>query len=726
MPAREDTRRVSMRGMSHASLRLLLIVLALLISCVGGRLSYAEVGPWVGAGAVQARLVSAMDATGQEAAHKIALDLRLKDGWKTYWRTPGDAGLPPQLDWSGSRNLASAQMAWPAPRRFTISGLENFGWEKEVALPIEVVLQRPGEDLSLRLALDLLVCSDICVPEHVDLALELPTGPAMADPVGSLVVARAIDAVPGDGRLVGLYLDSIRVDGPRRLVIVAHADQRFENPDIIVEAPPGAASGPQPSFERPAVVFDDARRMLTAIIQVALPEGSSGSLASRQVTVTLVDGVRSAERQLSVGEETVVDGLRGWGAVLLTAFLGGLILNLMPCVLPVLSLKLLAVTGCAGIPPRQVRAGFLATAAGIVTSFLVLAGTTIALKAAGLAFGWGIQFQSPYFLIFMLVVISFFWANLAGFFEIALPGRLADFAMNTGQVRGGVVIGGRTRWKQEFFIGAFATLLATPCSAPFLGTAISFALAHGIGEILLIFTLLGTGLAFPYLCVAAFPSLVTRMPRPGAWMLRLRRILAMMLGLTGGWLVWLLAQRQGWPVALTALGSVAIVVVLAVLSFRYERAPPVRRLALALIGLVALTIAFTAPGFVPDTRAAISVEARRFGRWATFQPERIAAAVAAGQTVFVEVTAEWCLTCKLNEHVVLENASIARLLANPEIVAMRADWTRPDPAITRFLQENGRYGIPFAAVFGPKATSGIVLPELLTAKALIDAIASAR
>jgi suppressor for copper-sensitivity B len=446
------------------------------------------------------------------------------------------------------------------------------------------------------------------------------------------------------------------------------------------------------------------------------------------VTLTLVDGLRSMETSTTVNAAgaagtplgaagATLGTASGLIAMLGFALVGGLLLNLMPCVLPVLSLKLLSVVSHGGAAPRAIRAGFLASSAGILFSFLVLAGAAIALKMTGSAVGWGIQFQQPLFLVFMVVLVTGFAANLWGLFEIPLPRAIADIAVGGHNADGtpSNSLGG------HFATGALATLLATPCSAPFLGTAVGFALARGPLEILAVFTALGLGLALPYLLVAAFPALASRMPRPGRWMLVLRRVLGGTLALTGAWLLSVLAVQVSTGAAL-AIASLmgAFILVLAI----RKRLPGRARIA---SGALAAALALTAFG-LPLTldRQASQAAAVIDGRWAPFDKAAIAEQVAAGRTVFIDVTADWCITCQANKKLVLTRGTVAERLFGQDMVPMRADWTRPDDRISSYLAEHGRYGIPFNIVYGPGAPDGIPLPELLTEAAVLAALDRAR
>ena len=672
-------------------------------------------GPWQRADTVEGRLIAAVEGMGEGTGTlgrvPLGLHLKMKPGWKTYWRSPGDAGLPPQLSWEGSGNLAGTDFRWPAPHRFTLFGIETFGYDGEVVFPITAKPAQAGQPLDLKASVDLLVCSEICVPQHLDLTLDVPAGPAASSGGDANLIARFASYVPGDGTASGLGIESVRTSG-KDLEVVATGREPFVDPDVFVENAAGAV------FGAPTVAYADGNRRIT----VTLPStGQLVPLDGLPVTLTLVDGARSLETTATVNAAgstgSGLGGTPGLIAILGFALIGGLLLNLMPCVLPVLSLKLLSVVGHGGSAPRQIRAGFLASAAGILFSFMVLAGAAIALKLTGSAVGWGIQFQQPLFLVFMVVLVTGFAANLWGLFEIPLPRAIADAAL------GGHHAGGHhsTSLSGHFATGALATLLATPCSAPFLGTAVGFALARGPLEILAVFAALGLGLALPYLLVAAFPALAARLPRPGRWMLVLRRILGGTLALTGVWLLSVLAVQVS-PAAALAVGAMMATLVL-VLAIR-KRLPGRARVAGGALAAVLALAAFGLP--MALDRHASQAAAAIDGRWTPFDKAAIKDQVAAGGTVFVDVTADWCITCQANKKLVLTRGAVAERLFGSGIVPMRADWTRPDDRISSYLAEHGRYGIPFNIVYGPGAPDGIPLPELLTEAAVLAALDRAR
>lgn len=699
-------------------------------------------GDWVSAPivpgtAMEARLIAAVDRVGDLEQIPAGLHLRLPDGWKTYWRSPGDAGLPPSLDLARSINLADSDFTWPAPHRFQLFGLETYGYETEVVFPITLIPATPGRTLALRGTADVLVCADICVPVLVDLALDLPSGAATPNAEGAYLIDRFENRVPGDGMAAGITLtDIVWAESGDALLLAAEAREPFADPDVFVEAGEGwAFAAPQTRYP------SDGRSLIARLPMVQTPLGDAEpTLAGADVTLTLVDGPRTVETRLTVGPDpggrwqavstgsASAPGLPAEMApltvtalvsILGIAFLGGLILNLMPCVLPVLSIKAVSVVEAGGKTRQAIRFSFLATAIGVIASFLVLAAGAIAVRAAGGAVGWGMQFQQPLFLVFMILVLTVFACNLMGWFEIQLPARLnAAMAGAAGDER-------ESSWS-HFGTGAFATLLATPCSAPFLGTAVAFALSAPAPVILAVFAMLGIGMAAPYLLIAAAPGLAGRLPKPGAWMVWLKRVMSLALVGTAVWLLSVMAAQTSAPVAgIVALTMVALA---GVLWGRTLLPQPAKLTSSAVAGVLAIA-AFAVPAMVStqqdaDTFWAPAADAE-VTRWQPFDEAAIPAAVTAGRTVFVDVTADWCITCAVNKTLVLDRAPVRDRLAEPGLTAMQADWTSPDPVIADYLQRHGRYGIPFNIVYGPGAPDGIALPELLTAPIVLDAIARA-
>ena len=696
---------------THAKAALALILLAGFTAFgTGSAAAEPAASAWVETDFTRVRLISATETTGARRDLRGGLQFSLKPGWKVYWRSPGDAGFPPTIDWSRSGNLNTAALSWPVPERFSILGFETLGYKNEVVLPIAIAAAGAGT-VELKAEVKYLACAEICIPMQASLALTLPDGPTTPSRHAHLI-NRYAATVPGDGKAQGLSVESLswRQVGERQMLrVTALGAQPFTAPDVFVEGALGL------SYSKPTPVRggDKRRAILDVVVNGVddLNDAAGKTLDDRTFTVTVVDGRRAVERRLAavagVGDIPATSPARSFAAILLFALLGGLILNLMPCVLPVLSLKLMSLVKLGGGEARHVRFGFLASAGGIVAAFMALAGALIAVKAGGGAIGWGIQFQQPAFLIAMTLLVAVFACNMWGFFEFRLPGAIADL---------GGSVGSANHLGSHFLQGAFATLLATPCSAPFLGTAVGFALAGGTGDILAVFAALGVGLALPYLAVALFPGFAKRLPAPGPWMIKLKVVLGLALAATGVWLLSVLTVSAG----VNAAALVAAVAVIICAALYVAHKPGGRGLKISAPALaVAAVAAFAAPAWVPT---ASSEPTARDHRWQAFDAAAIPRLLADGRVVFVDVTADWCITCLANKGLVLDRGEARQRLAEAGVVIMQADWTLPDDAIARYLASFGRYGIPFNVVYGPNAPDGIVLPELLSTGAVLAAL----
>lgn len=460
----------------------------------------------------------------------------------------------------------------------------------------------------------------------------------------------------------------------------------------------------------------------TARADVALPIGPGGEPVDEELFEAPRSGEAAGDGAHGVGSPGSDAGplaAPGLAAMLLLGALGGLILNAMPCVLPVLSLKVFGLVKSAGQGRAAVVGGALATAAGIALSFWGLAGAAVAAKAAGAAVGWGIQFQNPGFVTFLLVVVVLFCLNLWGLFEIQLPQFLARAAGS----------GPREGIPGHMASGVFATLMATPCSAPFLGTALAFALSQSAATIFAVFTAVGLGMALPYLVMAAFPGAAGLLPKPGPWMDTLRKVMGFLLAGAAVWLLYVLGsqvslERRAW-IELALLGIALFVW----LRHRAAAGPLVRKgaaAAVAALVLVALAVGWRAGEVraLPTEAGQVGGPARGLIEWVEFDRTEAESLAGQGRLVFVDVTADWCFTCKVNERLVLETRPVAEAFERFEVVPMKADWTNRDDSIAAFLEDHGRYGIPFYLLYRPGAEP-LVFSELISKDGLIGAVEAA-
>ncbi|MDA5095772.1 protein-disulfide reductase DsbD family protein [Aliiroseovarius sp. KMU-50] len=661
--------------------------------------------------AVSAKLISVQDGVppGSKTL-SAALDIELSAGWKTYWRSPGEVGIPPQIHWTGSSNVANVEMLWPAPERFTAFGIENFGYHNEVVFPLKITLDRPGEPVEFNASVNLLVCSDVCVPETFDLALSLASASTI-DTVSAERISTFLSRVPVEGDRAAITGAVASVDGQySELTLELRSDIPFETPDVFAELGEGTALG------KPDIRLSESNRRLWARIPILSvrkefyhdPVLTVTDGPARALTITPILADSPPTPPFSITQVAPDLDQMAWIAII--AFLGGLILNVMPCVLPVLSIKLSSAIKAHARDPRSVRVGFLVAAAGVMAFMWMLAAILYILQQLGVAVGWGLQFQNPAFIALIFVLLAIFAANLFGLFEFGLPSSLQSRLANTG---------GPSVHSADFATGFFGAVLATPCSAPFLGTAIAFALSGRGMDIFIVFTALGLGLALPYLLVAALPGVVRVLPKPGRWMIWLKLLLGVLLLGTALWLLWVLTGVAG-TFSSFSVAALSFALIL-VLTYRPLPAAP-RGLIIFLLAVLPMV---SAESLAQASSTTVEPQAGVMN-WVSFDRGDIARRVSRGEVVFLDVTADWCLTCKANKALVLERDPVFSAIKGNGVVAMQADWTRPDESIARFLEANNRYGIPFNAVYGPGAPNGILLSEILSAQEVLAAFKNAR
>jgi len=711
-----------------------LLVTIFLLSSLITESGHAASSKWKKTTEISARVISGNIETiddGRNLLH-LGVHFTMAPDWKTYWKLPGDGGLPMSIDWQNSSNITNPVIHYPAPQRFVQFGeIETFAWKEEVVVPITVEITDINKPIQLNPKINYAACSEICLFFNEDFPISLKANEQ--DNTHHSLIQKFWKQIPTLNGTEGLHINRISHLNGNKLVIDIASANELKQPDIFVDA------GADFRFPKPAISIkkDKNHATLTFTYEKLV---QSINLEDFPLTLTLVNNYRAVETSLAripqPGPEiskqntitlksysTVQDPYNQGGGtdsdnsllyIMFAAFLGGLILNIMPCVLPVLSIKLFGLMKHGGGKTSQIRASFLMSAAGIVTSFLVLAGIVIGLKAAGHAVGWGFHFQQPIFLIILVVILTIFAASQWGLTEMHLPswlgGRIAGKNYDAHSPIG------------NFLTGAFATLMATPCSAPFLGTAISFALSRGSYEIALTFFVMGLGLASPYLLFAIAPKLVSAMPRPGAWMLKIRSLLGVFLAATAIWLIWVFSMQTNVLYA-SILSALSLLIITTFIVFRKKNLPAFALWSTHTVWIIlALTLTTLPPTKAePDN----TQQTGNTIHWQNFSEKTLKEKRDEGKIIFVDVTADWCLTCKFNKANVLTKARVADKLNNGIIVPLLADYTSPSAEITAFLKRYNRYAIPFNIVYGPGAPEGIILPELLSEEAVLDALMNA-
>ncbi|NCG55005.1 protein-disulfide reductase DsbD family protein [Serratia fonticola] len=624
---------------------------------------------------------------------RVLLAVELEKGWKTYWRSPGEGGIAPAITWQG--NPPPATWFWPTPQRFDVAGISTQGYQQQVTLPI-VLKGAVPQQLAGRLTLS--TCSNVCILTDYPFKLDLT---APADPKFNHDFAQAMGQVPIASGLV----DSLRA-GYRNgeLQISAERTAGWQQPELFFDTVAGADLG------KPTVSSDG--ESLQARVPVSDGWGDAApDLRGKQLRLVISDGGIAQEATLTIGGPLALPSTAAfplWQAVLM-ALAGGFILNLMPCVLPVLGMKLGSILQVEQRDRRSVRWQFLASSLGIVVSFMALALLMTLLRLSNHALGWGIQFQNPWFIGFMVLVTLLFSANLFGLFHLQLSSSLnTKLATHNGRGLSG-----------HFWQGAFATLLATPCSAPFLGTAVAFALAAPLPVLWGMFVALGIGMSLPWLLIAAWPTLALRLPRPGRWMNGMRLVLGLLMLVSSLWLLSLMTNHIGVRPTLIVGAILLLGLLLAVWQRLGARSAGIAAASVLVVGGLALLVgSLTASQWRQPLHDNIA--------WQPLSEQAIVQALADNKRVFVDVTADWCVTCKANKYNVLLRDEVQKALSAEDVVALRGDWSRPSESISTFLQQRGSVAVPFNQIYGPGSPDGEVLSPLLTREAVLQALSTAK
>lgn len=614
----------------------------------------------------------------------LLLDVALEKGWKTYWRSPGEGGIAPSIAW---HTPLPVQWYWPTPQRFDVAGIATQGYQGNVTFPLVVKGKIPDTRAGV---LTLSTCSDVCILTDYPFSLDL-SGPTERQFTYDFI--KAMGTLPRED---GLTSSLKAAWAPGKLTVTATRDAGWHVPALYLDGIEDA------DFARPT--FKIQGETLTATVPVTDGWGEAApDLRGKTLSLVLADGGLAQQSQTTIGEAEVTTS--SLLPVLAMALLGGFILNLMPCVLPVLAMKLGSVLQVEGQTRSRVRGQFLASVAGIVVSFLALALMMTFLRLSNQALGWGIQFQNPWFIAAMALVMVLFSASLLGLFEIRLPSGITTSLAT----RGGNGLAG------HFWQGAFATLLATPCTAPFLGTAVSVALVAPLVQLWGIFLAMGIGMSLPWLAIAAWPGLARRLPRPGRWMNTLRVVLGLMMLGSAVWLIsllWLHIGKATWGVL-----ALVLVLLLAGVWRRYQRRGALAATALALLmALSGYWLTSQTTGAVVEDRIA----------WQPLSEQAITDALAANKRVFVDVTADWCVTCKANKYNVLLRDDVQQALSAPDVVALRGDWSRPSGTVSQFLTRRQSAAVPFNQIYGPAQPQGTILPALLNREGVLNALSAAK
>ena len=693
---------------------------------------------------VKAHLVSEVSAVAPGQSFWVALDLNIRDGWHTYWRNPGDSGQATTLKWQLPPGFTAGDIVWATPHRFEIPPLVNYGYAKHAVHLVNITAPKDlqaGTAIVLAAKAGWLVCSDVCIPEDAQLQLKLPVSASSGavDPAD----AGLFTAARGDLPSAQLAPTTARIQGDK-LVIALGKDWGATLPQIrslaffpydeggIEYAAPQTLNRSQDAVELAMKLGYQPPQggTVRGVLLATEQSGNDTVTVPMEISATLsgAGGVQpkggprfapakaAAPAAAPAGASTIAS----LPVLLAFAVLGGLILNLMPCVFPVLSIKAIGLVQQAKTHPAAVRAKGLVFAAGVVSSMLCLAAVLLALRAAGEEIGWGFQLQSPLFVTLLVYLLFAVGLNLSGVFEVG--GGLAG--VGDGLTRG-------DSYRASFFTGVLTTLVATPCTAPFMASAVGAALTQPPAFALSVFAALGFGLALPYLLLSFAPWMRRALPKPGAWMDTLKQVFAFPIYASAAWLLWVLAQETS-SFGLGAALAGAILIALAAWAYEKSKSSSTRgRMAGLLTATLAVLLAILLPVRFADVAAAaasVSAKGAQSGdEWQPYDAAQVARLNAAGRPLLVNFTANWCLTCLVNERNAFTDSAVQAVFRDKGVTLMKGDWTNRDPAITQALASFGRAGVPLYVVYNskPGSTEPVILPQLLTASAVQSAFADA-
>ena len=644
---------------------------------------------------------------GADAGKTVWLGLQLthQKDWHTYWKNSGDSGLPTTLQWTLPSGVTAGEIDWPMPKKIPIGNLANYGFSDTVLLPVPLTITpdfkagSASNEIEIKLKANWLVCRQECIPEEGEFALKLPVKGSTA--INSAAFKTAFAARPLGLANAALADSSVQIDGSKIKLTVRGLPAALrgktldffpETPEVI-ETAAHWTQGWSGEVWNAQVPLSQQRSNAPSVMPVVLAVDGQGYRAELKVLGNWPAAGATAPTVIAppVPAQVPITLL----AALIGALLGGMLLNLMPCVFPILAIKVMSFTRHAN-DQRGHRVSGLAYSAGVVLSFLALGALMLALRSAGEQLGWGFQLQSPGTVAALAALFTVMGLNLAGLFEFGqfLPSRV-------------LLVEAKNPAINAFLSGVLAVAIASPCTAPFMGASLGLALALPALQALLIFTMIGVGMALPYLAASLVPAVARLLPRPGAWMDTFRRAMAFPMFATVVWLVWVLGQQSGIDGAGALLALLlALSAVLWSLTLHGRSRLIVTTIMVVIGALLVLGIGQNVLKPVPSTNTASGEQ------WQPWAPGRVEQALAAGAPVFVDFTAAWCVTCQYNKKTTLANADVLADLATKKVTLLRADWTRRDPVISAALAQLGRNGVPVYVVY-QNGKAPIVMSEIL-------------
>ena len=680
-------------------------------------------GPVVTTDQVRAELLAwAPDGVGPSKQVWLALQLAHQSEWHTYWKNSGDSGLPTVLEWQLPAGVDVGEIAWPTPKKIPIGTLANYGYEGTVLLPVPITVAQTfnASQLDIKLKAAWLVCRKECIPQEGDFSLSIPVKSSTA--TNTKAFQNTFDAtprpLPAGGSQVEVSDKSIKIslsglpatlqgktlaffpETGNVIEPAAQWQQAWKGAVWTAQVPLSSQRSESPALMPVVVTLDtpSGDQSGAAAYRIEAPvKGPWPAVAAAAVVPPALEAALKANASAGAAPLQANTKPLGLWAALLGALLGGLILNLMPCVFPVLALKVVSFVHVKNRSAR-VRTG-LAYTLGVVLSFLALGALLLGLRSAGEQLGWGFQLQSPAVVAALAVLFTLIGLNLAGLFEFGnfLPGRVANLQAKNPSI-------------DAFLSGVLATAIASPCTAPFMGASLGYALGLPAVQALAVFGAIGVGMALPYLAASVVPAVARALPRPGAWMVTFKQFMAFPMFATVVWLVWVLGQQSG----IDGAGALLGLLVLMTLTIWALTLKGRTRIVIATFSIAISTLSIWAAGpNIIKTQENGAPTGQLAKGWQAWEPGRVDQLNAQGQSVLVDFTAAWCVTCQYNKKTTLSNAAVLADIEAKKVVLLRADWTRRDPAVTAALTQLGRSGVPLYVIYKP-GRAPVLLSEILS------------
>ena len=648
--------------------------------------AFAQQTNWSNGIESQVRIISPSTHINNQNELYLGLQYKLKKGWKTYWLSPGEGGFPQNIDWTKSKNIQNIEVLWPTPHEFEILGFKSLGYINEVVFPLKTTIQNIEKETSVDLDVNYLTCKDICIPGNAHLELLIPSGIGQITE-HSFIIEKSLSLIPIDNlEISGLENVSTKASANNdnvSIIITASSQKAFVDPKFYLDTEFGLP------VITPKINYSANYKSLKAnfVIEKKLFTKNSFNLGvilkNNNQAFKINTDLNIEEKQSKLSQNNSLIHF------LLIAFIGGLILNVMPCVLPVLSIKLLSILK----KPKKrdlIRKSFVITSTGIVSSFMLLALIFIILRLIGINIGWGMQFQQPMFLLIIALILSLFALNLFGLFEFNVPSLISSRIHQKLH---------QTNYFSDFFNGFFATVLATPCSAPFVGTAITVAFTQSYFVMMGIFFCMGVGMAAPYIFVSLFPSIVMILPKPGQWMQGIKYFLGLLLLATLIWIGSILLNH--FNVLFIITSSILLFLTSLILKFYKKK----------LLILTATSIIFLSLSNFSFFKFDQQIQD---SNWIDLTTIQIDDYIQKHDILFVDITADWCATCQFNKINVINSLIVKEIFAKNNVIKIQGDWTKPNEKIEYFLQQHNKFGIPLNVMYSKFHPEGVVLSELLT------------